>query len=112
MLKKWEFLLLTALAAVLLVLAVSNASLFTSNRTVQADVQTRAQYIQQTVGLENLLREIVRGLAELSVKNDDKQLRELLSAQGISINVNAPAPGAAPAAAPMPAPMAPPAKGK
>lgn len=100
MLRPWQFKLLTALGAIALVLIVANGILFTQNRAVQAEANNRQQYIQQSVALESLYRDIVRALAELAVKSDDAQVRQMLAAQGINITVNAPAPEAA---APAPA---------
>ena len=97
MLKQWEFWTVTTLALVAAILMVANLLLFTTLRTVKAEVAARQEYIQQTVQLETLYREIVKALADLSVHNQDEDLRALLSAQGISVTVNAPAtPSAAP----------------
>lgn len=106
MLKPWEFNLLTALGALALVLAGANAVLFTGNRATQNDVNSRAQFVQQSVALEGLYRDIVKALAELAVKNNDAQLLQMLAAQGINVSVNAPAPSTAPSPA-APAPTAP-----
>ena len=95
MLKKNEFFILTALAAIGVLLAIANMILFSQNRTAQAEVTGRAQYIQQAAQLEPLYREMVKALGELSVRNNDAQLRELLAKQGITVNT----PPAAPAAA-------------
>jgi hypothetical protein len=97
MLKKKEFWILTALAALGLLLALSNMIMFGQNRQAQAEINTRAQFIQQSAQLEPLYREIVKALADLSVRNQDSQLRDLLGKQGITVSANpAPAPAAAP----------------
>ncbi|HXX12111.1 MAG TPA: hypothetical protein VEK05_11410 [Burkholderiales bacterium] len=93
-LKKWEFRFLTAVAALTLLLVVVNAVLFLGNRSTQTEVNSRQQYVQQSIQLEGLYREIVRALADLSIKNDDKQIRDMLASQGISVSV--PGQGAAP----------------
>ena len=95
MLKKKEFWILTALAALGLVLALSNMIMFGQNRQAQAEISSRAQFIQQSAQLEPLYREIVKALADLSVRNQDSQLRELLGKQGITVSAN-PAPATAP----------------
>lgn len=100
MLKKWEFRLLSALTLVAVLLVVSNIVLFTSNRNVQTEIAGRQDYIQRSVQLEGLYREMIKALADLSVRNQDQELKNLLAAQGISVTLNAPAP---PAAAPAPA---------
>ena len=102
MLNKWQYNLLTALGALTLALAITNAVLFTTNRTAQAELAQRQQFVQQTGPLEGLYRDIVKALAEMAVKGNDKQVLDMLTAQGLSVTVNtpdAPAPTAAPAPA-------------
>jgi uncharacterized protein YpmS len=96
MLRKWEFWTLTLLALLAAIFVVTNMVLFTTNRTAQTEVAGRQEYVQQTVQLEGLYRDIVKALADLSVRNQDEDLKGLLAAQGISITVN-PAPAPAPA---------------
>lgn len=95
MLRTWQFITLLILALMALVLAVGNGVLFTQNRAAQIEINARQQYVQQTVGLEGLYRDIVKALAELAVKNNDSQLLQMLSAQGINVSVT-PTPAAAP----------------
>jgi uncharacterized protein YpmS len=93
MLKKWEFWTLTLLALLTAIFVLTNMVLFTTNRAAQTEVAGRQEYVQQTVQLEGLYRDIVKALADLSVRNQDEDLKGLLAAQGISITVNpAPAP--------------------
>ena len=96
MLSKLQFNVLTALAAIALLLVIVNGVLFTTNRSEQAAVGQRQQYVQQTVALENLYREIVKALADLGVKNNDRAILDLLGAQGISVTVNNPSAADAP----------------
>jgi hypothetical protein len=103
MLKKNEFWTLTGLAVIGLLLTVANMVMFSQNRMAQAEVSGRAQYIQQAAQLETLYREMVKALADLAVRNDDAQLRDMLAKQGITVSANP-----QPAAAPAPAPAAPP----
>jgi hypothetical protein len=104
MLKPWQFILLTTLGALSVLLAVTNAVYFTRNRAAQAEVNSRQQFVQQSVALESLYRDIAKALAELAVKNNDTQLLQMLAAQGVNVSVNttpaAPAPPAAAAPAP------------
>lgn len=99
MLRPWQFTILALLGAAALLLAIGNGVLFTQNRSDQGEVNARQQYLQQTVGLEGLYRDIVKALAELAVKNNDQQLLQMLGAQGINVSVNAAA-AVAPQAAP------------
>jgi len=96
MLKNREFWILTALAALGLVLALTNMILFGQNRQAQAEISSRAQFIQQSAQLEPLYREIVKALADLSVRNQDSQLRDLLAKQGITVSANPPPAATAP----------------
>lgn len=98
MLNKWQYNLLTALGVAALVLAIANAALFSTNRGAQAELAQRQQFVQQTGALDGLYRDIVKALAEVAVKGNDKQILDLLSAQGLSVTVNKPEP-ATPAAA-------------
>ena len=102
MLKKKEYWILTALATIGLVLALTNMAIFGQNRQAQAEVNARGQYIQQSAQIEPLYREMVKALADLTVRNNDIQLRELLAKQGITVSANpAPAAGASPVSAPV-----------
>jgi hypothetical protein len=87
MLKMWEFSILTGLALIGAMLAGANTMLFQANRAAQADISGRQQYIAQSVQLEGLYREMVKALADLSIKSQDGDLRALLADQGISISV-------------------------
>lgn len=81
---------LTALAASCLVLASANVALSSSNRGLQGDINVRQQYVQQSVQLEGLYREIIRALAELGARNNDQDVRAMLQRHGISYTVNPP----------------------
>ena len=97
MLARWQSNTLIVLGALALLLAVVNATLFTLNRESQAEIAQRQQFIQQSVALESLYREIVKALAELGARGNDRALLDILAAQGLSVSVG----GAA--AAPTPA---------
>ncbi len=96
MLARWQFWVTTVVALLVALAAGYNMMLFSQNRVAQAELARRAQYVQQSVQLEGLYRELVKALADLSVRNQDKALTDLLAAQGITLNGPAPAaPGAA-----------------
>ena len=88
MLSKWQFNVLTALSALALALVVASGVLVTRNQQLQAELNQRQQYVQQTVPLEGLYRDIVKALAEMAVKGNDRQLLDLLSAQGLNVTVD------------------------
>ena len=97
---KLQFWAATALGALCLVLALATVTMASMNRSLQADIGVRQQYVQQSVQLEGLYREIVRTLAELGARNNDQDVRALLQQHGISYTVNAPAAAAAAATKP------------
>ncbi len=90
--KPSQYWFLTVGAGLALLLTVLNITLFTINRSAQAEVTARAQYLQQSGELQGLYRQIAQALGELAVGNKDWQLRDLLTKEGLTINVP-PAPG-------------------
>jgi len=97
MLRKWQFNVLVALGVSVLLLVVANALLFTMSRDAQMALNQRQQFIQQTVPLEGLYRDIVRAIAETATRDNDRQLLDVLSAQGLSVTLTNPAGAATPA---------------
>ena len=95
-----QYWIVTSLAALCVAIMALNVTLSSLNRSRQAEVAQRQQYVQQSVQLESLYREIVRALAELAARNNDDDVRTLLQRHGISYTVN-------PAAAPAPPQSAP-----
>jgi len=104
MLNSKQFWTLNVLGLAALVLVIANMVAFSHNRDAQVDVNTRGAYIQQAAQLQPLYQQIIKALADLSVRNNDPQLREVLAKQGISVSTTPP-----PAAQP-PAPAAQPKK--
>jgi len=102
MLSKWQHNLLVGFGALAVLLVIANGVLFTQNRAAQAVLNRRQAFVQQTVPLEGLYNEIVKSLAQMAVKDNDRQMLNMLSAQGLTITVNAPT--AAPVAAATSAP--------
>ena len=92
---QWWF--VSALAGLALLLMASSLTLGALNRNLQAEVGVRQQYVQQSLQLETLYREIIRALAELGARNNDGNLREMLQRHGITYDA---APSAGAAAAP------------
>ena len=91
------------LAGLALLLMASSLTLGAMNRSLQAEVAVRQQFVQQSLQLEALYREIIRALAELGARNNDQNLRDMLQRHGITYNLNAPAAAAGPGAAAPPA---------
>ncbi len=110
MLRPAEFWILTAAAAASAAVLAASTYQLGVNRELRAEIDRRAQFVQQTVPLENLSREIATALAQLSVQGQDAEIRSMLSSLGISVNVSpsnpvpaGPAAREAPSAAPAPA---------
>ena len=98
----WLNRVLVALSGITLVLVVAYIVLAQENRSVQAEVSQRQQYIDQSIQLGRINDALIRALAAAAVDNNDDKLRELLAQNGIAINptTGAPEKQATPAAAP------------
>lgn len=83
-----QYRVLVLLGALALVLAIVNAVMFSNNRQAQNELAARGQYIQQSLQLEPLYQSLIKSLADLAARDNDAQLRELLSSQGISFSAN------------------------
>ena len=83
-------------------LIVAYIVLVQDNRTVQAEVNRRQQFINQSIQLGRINDALIRALAAAAVEHNDDKLRELLAQNGITINptTGAPEKQATPAAAP------------
>ncbi len=86
MLARWQFMIATLVGILVAAAAGYTMTLFSQNRAAQAELATRAQYLQQSVQAEVLYRELIKGLADLSIRNQDKALTDLLAGQGITVN--------------------------
>jgi hypothetical protein len=98
--KRLQFGIVTAVSGLAALTMVASVTLATMNRSLQQEIGQRQQYVQQSVQLEGLYREIVRALAELGARNNDQDVRALLRRHGITYSANAPAPANPPAQAP------------
>ena len=93
-----QFALLTALSLLFAALVAGVLVLASMNRGLQVEVAGRQHFVQQSVQLEGLYREIARALAELGARNNDSQVRDMLARHGITYTANAPAQRAQPPA--------------
>ena len=97
----WLERLLVALSGITLILVVAYIILVQDDRTTQAEVNQRQQFINQSIQLGRVNEALIRALAANAGKDD--KLRELLAQNGISINATTGAPereSAPPAPAP------------
>ena len=89
MLARWEFWVTTGVALLAAVIAGYTMMLFAQNQGTRAELAQRSLYVQRTMQLEVLYRDVAKALADLSLRNQDKALSDLLATQGITINVPA-----------------------
>lgn len=97
MLKRLQFWSLSTIGLGCVVFAILNMVLYSGNQNLRTQVSNRQQYIQQSLQLQNLYREIVQTMVDLSVHNHDAQLKAILNRQGIKVHPQAaanPAPAA------------------
>jgi len=80
----WLYRLLVALSGITLVLVVAYIFLIQDNRSIQAEVNRRQQFINQSIQLGRVKEALVRALA--ATANTDERLRDLLAQNGITIN--------------------------
>ncbi len=74
-----------ALSALALLLLVMDIALVNGNRQLQTEVNQRQVTINNGVNLSQINQGLVQALADASVKDNDKDIRDLLAAQGITV---------------------------
>jgi hypothetical protein len=84
----WLYWMTVGLSAAAGALVVAYIILVQENRTVQADVNRRQQFINQSTQLGRINEVLIRALAATAVSNKDDKLRELLADNGITINAS------------------------
>jgi hypothetical protein len=60
------------------------------NQSLQTEVNERQQFIAQSIQLEQLNRQVVAALANMAMKSNDEQLKNLLTSAGVGIGPEAP----------------------
>jgi hypothetical protein len=73
----------TVLAGLTFLLVVINILLALGNQSIQADMAERQQLIGQAIQIEQLNRQVVAVLADMAIKSNDEQLKDLLAGIGI-----------------------------
>jgi hypothetical protein len=91
MLARWQLVVLNALGIAALALVVANTWLVVGSRTAQAELAQRQQFVQQTIALQSLYGDLVKALAEAGARGNDRQLLDLLTAQGLNVTITPPA---------------------
>jgi hypothetical protein len=92
----WVYRVILALSGITLILVVVYLILIEQNRAVQAEVNQRQQFINQSIQFGRVNEALVRALAAVAVNDSDNKLRDLLAQNGITINpkTGAPVPAA------------------
>ena len=84
----WLYWATVGLSGLALALVVAYMVLVQENRTVQADVNRRQQFINQSVQLSRINEALIRAIASAAVSNKDDKLRNLLAENGITVNAS------------------------
>jgi len=84
----WLYWMTVGLSALALALVVAYMVLVQDNRSVQAEVNRRQQFINQSIQLGRINEALIRALAAAAVSNKDDKLRDLLADNGITINAS------------------------
>ena len=85
---KTQHAVLTLLGLLALAATGTSIGLTQHNAGLRRAMAEQQQYVQQSVQLEGLYREIIRALAELGARNNDQDVRALLQKHGIRYTVN------------------------
>jgi uncharacterized protein YpmS len=86
------------LGAVTVILVIVNFFLLSNNQSNQAQVNQRQQFINQSAQLSRVRDYLVRALATEAVNKNDDKVRDMLSSEGVTLNVTPTASTPAPAA--------------
>jgi hypothetical protein len=76
-------------SVIAVVLLVVNISLANINRAKQAEVGQRQASIASGQTLSQLNQGLVKAIADMAIKNNDTQLHDLLTSQGITLKTDA-----------------------
>jgi len=94
----WLYWVTVGLSGLTLLLVIVYIILVQDNRSVQAELNQRQQFINQSVQLGRVNDVLIRALAAAAVGNKDDKLRDLLAQNGITINAAGEPEKAAPSA--------------
>ena len=88
----WPYRIVLALSGITLILVVVYLVTTEQNRRVQAEVNQRQQFINQSIQFGRVNEALIRALAGAAVGDKDDKLRDLLAQNGIAINPQTGAP--------------------
>jgi len=90
---------MVAVSGAALLLVILNFALNLNVRSIQGEVNQRQQFINQSVQLGRVDEALIRALAQVALKENNEQLHDLLTQNGVTINPTA-APNVPASAAP------------
>jgi hypothetical protein len=92
----WCYRIVLALSGITLILVLAYLSVSQQNRSIQAEVDRRQQFINQSIQFGRVNEALIRVIAAVAVNHKDDKLRQLLAQNGVTINpkTGAPAPAA------------------
>ena len=93
----WVYRVVLALSGITFILVVVYLFVVQQNRSVQAEVNQRQQFINQSIQFNRVNDALIRALAAVAVSDKDDKLRDLLAQNGITINAKTGSPVEAPA---------------
>jgi type II secretory pathway component PulJ len=82
----WLYPVLVAISGVSVLLVIAYAVLVQDNRRIQAEVNRRQQFINQSIELRRINEALIRAIAAAAINKKDEKLRQLLVQNGITIN--------------------------
>jgi len=82
----WLYRLLVALSGITLILVIAYIVVTQDNRSIQAEVNQRQQFINQSIQLGRINDTLIRALGAAAADGKDDKLREVLAENGITIN--------------------------
>jgi hypothetical protein len=72
-----------------LLILVANVCLINSNRSMQIDLGQRQAAINNATNLNQLNQALIQALAQAAVNDSDKEVKDLLTSQGITLKPKA-----------------------
>jgi len=82
-----QFWTLNCVVVLALILILTNISMFLSNRVAQVEINTRQQFVEESVRLNKVSNQLIQSLANLAAQTNDKEIAGLLSAHGIKFTI-------------------------
>jgi hypothetical protein len=82
----WGYRIILALSGITLLLVVVYLYLGQTNRSIQAELNQRQQFINQSIEFNRVNNALIQAIATTAAKDKDDKLRDLLAQSGVTIN--------------------------